>query len=271
MKLLVIGDLQLISPHTAPALMIERRKKFALAWPSFRRLLALAKKERPDLIILLGDLIDWYSDENRDFALELLAEPGIPWVMTPGNHDFEGRRETEDGKDVSSISAREGFAAASKGWSERGVGFRNRIIDDGKNRIILLNSAFSEIEPGTEAWLERHLEEGKNNILFTHVPPDTPETREYILSRDPHKNMQKYVQSFAPHLFQRCLKNRVQSIFCGHLHYPGSLCVHQTNITLLGMGIDLYNEYTARQECASGLLLNLDAPLSCRYLSTEAP
>ena len=48
------------------------------------------RQEAPDLVISVGDLIDWYSDENRDAAIRFLDSLGAPWLLTPGNHDIAG-------------------------------------------------------------------------------------------------------------------------------------------------------------------------------------
>jgi hypothetical protein len=59
---------------------------------SFDALAAAVRAERPDLLAVTGDL--WCSDTRPELAsilmlrdLAFLADLGVPWAFTPGNHD----------------------------------------------------------------------------------------------------------------------------------------------------------------------------------------
>lgn len=59
---------------------------------AFERILEKAKGERPDLLLVTGDLISFPTLKNVEFAVERLDACGVPWLYTAGNHDwhFEG-------------------------------------------------------------------------------------------------------------------------------------------------------------------------------------
>ncbi len=116
MKLIILGDLHLVSPADPHLASHGKRAHFALAR---RHLPALGKaiaRESPDFLISLGDLVDWYSDENRDFALEFLESLRIPWAITPGNHD-------------GSLPDSGAVSTDFRGWEAAGVEIHNRKLD----------------------------------------------------------------------------------------------------------------------------------------------
>lgn len=89
MKIAIIGDIHAIAPNDPHELFHDYRLVFKGAWPSFLALMSNVKAAAPDLVISLGDLMDWYSDENRDFVVEQFNRLHCPWYFTPGNHDLE--------------------------------------------------------------------------------------------------------------------------------------------------------------------------------------
>ena len=198
--------------------MVQARRMYAMPRQSFRELADKINASSPDLIVILGDMVDWYSPENVDYALEMLAELKAPWHAVPGNHDFEGIRPAAEGWDW--VPSWENHVIARPGWKERGVVFRNRTITDGHAVLCLMNSAFSDVPPGTAEWLDRSIRPAGTNLLFTHVPPDTPENRSAILTREPYRDMNKYVQSKASGLYAGHIQHRFSHVFTGHLHVP---------------------------------------------------
>jgi len=89
MRIAILSDLHLVSPSDPFKEVHAERAHFVSAWPSAQRMCAKLREAAPDLVISIGDLVDWYSDENRDFAIGILNELKIPWHVTPGNHDFQ--------------------------------------------------------------------------------------------------------------------------------------------------------------------------------------
>lgn len=240
MKIAVIGDLHIISSDDSHRQMRERRSFFKDAWPSFCEMIVKLRQEAPDLVIFVGDLVDWYSDDNRDFAIQLINKCRCPWIFTPGNHDFS-IPVFNDGKWIKT-SCSKGYPIASKKWEEAGTEVGNRYIDGEGTGIFLINSACSDVPEGTKEWLYKFLPKQKKNIIFTHVPFDTQAMRDYILSVDPTKDMNIYVQSYAPGLFDTHIQQQVDHVFSGHLHFTGVIKTASTKHHLVGMGITPLND-----------------------------
>ena len=199
------------------------------------------QRESPDLILSLGDLVDWYSDENRDFALDFMHSLNIPWCMTPGNHDAE-------------TSGAGGSPGGLNGWVAAGVPVHNRKISLDHLEGFLINSHNSAVPPETAVWLQTELDPSAVNAVFTHVPPDTPETRAAIHAREPHRNLTKYVQSHAPGLFEDALSGNVDAVWSGHLHFQTSAQKGRTHFQILSIAIHAYGKAYPEQ----GMLHILD-------------
>lgn len=225
MKLVVLGDLHLVSPDDGDRQRCEQRGHFAKAWPSFAAMTTRVREESPDLVIALGDLVDWYSPANRDFALSMLEELKVPWLVTPGNHDLSHPARAEG---IGQAMAQE---EARQGWEQAGVPLGNRVVDTGAARLVLMDSATSFLPAGTQAWLEEAVggvDGSAPKLVFTHVPVNIAPTVDYILSVEPQRNLSKYVQQNC--LFDACLRGKVDAVFTGHLHFPGDLEVDGTRL-----------------------------------------
>jgi 3',5'-cyclic AMP phosphodiesterase CpdA len=259
LKVAVIGDVHLIS-DTDPYKSLHRRRDFFRAgWPSFRRLVDRVNGESPDLTILLGDLVDWFSPENVAFGLDLMSELRHPWQMTPGNHDIAAPSGDHTQEDYATTASRDHLAY----WADNDVDLSNRAVDLGDTRLVLLDSALSDIAEGAEAWLDETLKDVSSALLFTHVPIDTPETREYILSVDARRNMKKYVLSGAPDLYTKCLVGRVAHIFTGHLHFSGELSRGETQFHLCNMGISMFDPHREQSAVASAIIIESVGEAHC--------
>ena len=229
MKLLILGDLHLVSPADPHVDQHQTRAHFAQARRHLPALRRAIEAESPDFLISLGDLVDWYSDENRDFALEFLESLDIPWQMTPGNHDV-------------SSPAPELPKPGLGGWEAAGVQTHNRKLDLDGIQACLINSHNSDVPPGTEVWLRENLDPAQRNAVFTHVPPDIPETRAAILDREPQRNLRQYVQSHAPGLFENALSERVDDVWSGHLHFQTSTQKDRTRFHILPLSIHAHGK-----------------------------
>lgn len=230
MNVLILSDLHLVSPDDPNQEWQRRRAHFVEGRRSLPALRKAIARESPDYLICLGDLVDWYSDENRDYALEFLHSLRIPWSMTPGNHDA-----SSPGPDSVSIGL--------QGWTESGVHVDNRMIMLDSLHAFLVNSFDSGVPHGTGDWLRETLTPGVSSAVFTHVPPDTKETRTAILERDPGRNLTKYVQSGAPELFEYALSGRVHGVWCGHLHFPACVMLEGTHIHILPLSVHAHGKH----------------------------
>ncbi len=239
MKLLILGDLHLIAPDDPDPPRRRRRHHFAAAWPSFKAMAHRVRREKPDLVIALGDLVDYYSPANRDFALELLAELDAPWVTTPGNHDlsYPAAKAAATGHCPNGGQAAEPDPniAARRGWAEAGIDLGNRRIDAGDLQLLLMDTAASAVTADTLDWLAAATDPHAPQLLFTHVPVNHPEVVSHILSVDPGRDLNKYVQH--PPIFDSHLRGRIEAVFTGHLHFPGLVHVDGTAMHMLPLSI----------------------------------
>lgn len=251
MKIAVLGDVHLIADNDPYKNLHTRRNFFKSAWPSFQKLLQKVNGESPDLVILLGDLVDWFSPENIAFGLDLLSNLNAPWYITPGNHDLAAPAGGFDQKDYKTEATRD-YAAY---WKQQRVDFTDRVINIEGCQLILLDSALSNLTTGSESWLNEVLNSETPNLLFTHVPIDLPQTREYILSVDPRRSMIKYVLSGAPNLYDYILKNRVSDVFTGHLHFAGDLTSDTTHFHLCTMSITTNDPNRKQNAIASATII----------------
>ena len=202
MKIITIGDIHLISEHD---MRNTNRDFFRNSLGSFQELLKKVKYEAPDLVIFLGDLVDWISDENLSFAIEVIEESNLGnWAMTPGNHDLEAL--DEDGTFLP------GDSKYLEKWEGKGIQLSDRYIETPYAGLFLINTALSKVTSTGQRVISQHGHKDRN-LLFTHVPIDTPQNREFILSVDPNRSMKKYVVSGTPALNDLCLENNISDVF----------------------------------------------------------
>ncbi len=233
MKIAIIGDIHAIAPNDPHDLFHENRLFFKDAWPSFLALMTQIKAASPDLVISVGDLMDWYSDENRDLVVEQFNQLHCPWYFTPGNHDLEFPVYPF----TRWALTRDKCEELTKIWEAAGFNLANQYIEAEDSGLFLINSALSKVADGTKEWLLERLPKNKRNFIFTHVPFANPPIREYILSVSPNRNMTKYVQSANPDFFDTEIQSQVSHVFNGHLHFTGTITTGPTQHHLVGTGI----------------------------------
>lgn len=246
MKMAILGDAHLIADSDPYKHLHTRRAFFKTRWPSFQHLLKKVNTESPDLVIFLGDLVDWFSPQNIAFGLDLLSGLQCPWHMTPGNHDLAAPPDGPDQEAYKTVATRDHISY----WAEQGVDLSNRSFDINGCRSILLDSALSNLADDTEAWLDSLLARSAPGVLFTHVPIDLPIVRDYILSVDSRRSMVKYVLSAVPDLYARYIKNRIAHVFSAHLHFPGELRLDNSRFHLCNMSITM-DDPNRSQSCTA--------------------
>ena len=69
-----------------------RMSRWAAAKEPFEAMLARAKEENPDLLVLVGDILSFPTLANVEYLKSSLDRCGLPWIYVAGNHDwhFEG-------------------------------------------------------------------------------------------------------------------------------------------------------------------------------------
>ena len=115
---------------------------------------------RPDAVLVTGDLTDDGTGENYGAAREMLARLDLPLHVLPGNHDDRGR-------------IRAAFDLPGEG--EEPV---NYSVDVGELRLVLFDSSVPGRNPGSYdadrlGWLDRELaaQPDRPTLLAVHHPP----------------------------------------------------------------------------------------------------
>lgn len=255
MKLAFVADAHLIADDDPYKGLHRTRAFFKRPWRSFAGLLDSLNAESPDMVIFLGDLVDWFSPENVDFALNLVSRLHAPWLMTPGNHDIAAPRVGLE-EETYNLSPSE---TALRYWAQHDCDGRARQFGNGHMDVLLFSTAFQTLPPGTETWIEQSLREDRVNLVATHVPIDLPMIRQWIIASDPHRNLKKYVLSSAPDLYEQCLRGRVDHVFSGHLHLGGRLHHERTAFHHLNMAITTRDPDRQTDYIASATLVETDA------------
>ena len=169
--------------------------------------------EKPDLILLTGDLTDFGRPEEYALVRQLLAPLNMPLFIIPGNHDHRGNLRAAF-KDHRYLPADDEFL--------------HYVIDDYPVRMIGLDTTIPG-KPGGEmcaarlGWLEQQLgnETDKPTLLFMHHPP--------IKTGIQHMDVQNCGNSEA---LGKLLEHHPQvfQILCGHVHRP--IHTHWRGITV---------------------------------------
>lgn len=218
MLLACVGDLHLVSERDPHGELRRSRAFFAAGYPSLRRLLDLLNARRPDLVVFLGDLVDWLSEENVVFALDVLSRLRVPWLAVPGNHDLA----------MPTAGPADRRHAAL--WRRHGVDFADRLLDAGDFGLVLLDNSLSDVTPASAAWLADGLARQPRNLVCQHVPLDIPGIRAHVAAAAPGRDLAKYTCSGSPGLWATHYRGRVQAVCNGHVHLDGTVrsdgCVH---------------------------------------------
>lgn len=267
MRIAVLGDLHIVSPDDPMDEIKQKRIHFTNAWPYFKKMIPLIREEAPDLVISLGDIVDWYSDENRDFALELIEQIKIPWMMTPGNHDFQMYKYDPAVDALTLRSADECYVKASFGWKERFIELGNRYIDAGNMRIFLLNSGISDFDKDICEWIGSNMNKNKECVLFTHSPRYTmsiKKVRDHLYSKDNHERYRPKILTPDNMLFKKCLNRFFKLIYNSHVHFQSEIMVMRTRVFFIGLSTYAYNKHY--DDMGKVMILDIDKTIKERFI-----
>jgi len=170
-----------------------------------------AKKERVELILLTGDILNFPSAASVEYVCDRLKHTGIPWLYIAGNHDwhYEGLEGS--------------LELLRQTWIERSLlplyQGRNPLcyseVIKGLNFVGIDNSTGTVSREQTE-FLRAQLKRNEPVILFSHIP--------YPLDGEgAPPEMAAFVQTL------RSNRRKIIGVFTGHLHrasyaFTGNLC-----------------------------------------------
>lgn len=224
MKIALVGDSHCIALDNPEPEKAQDRHHFRDTQESQRQLRQAIQDEAPDLVVSTGDMVDWCSPANIAYAKDLFDSFGVPWLVTPGNHDFSGadHHERSDARDL---------------WQAQGVALHNRIIDADGLGLVLIDSHDSGVPADTGLWLDQISQQEQALVCVSHVPWKTPALETLILDRQPKRDLKKYVQSKAPEFYEQHVRGRFERCFFGHLHFCDACRLHGTDMQILPLSV----------------------------------
>jgi 3',5'-cyclic AMP phosphodiesterase CpdA len=160
--------------------------------------------QRPDVVLLTGDLVEGGRPEEYALLRELLAPLGMPVHVIPGNHD-----------DRDALRA----AFADHGYLPADGPFLQYALEDYPVRIVALDTVIPREGAGRLcaerlAWLDRTLAAAPSRptALMMHHPP----FRTFI----GHMDAMGLIEGAAAFRDIVARHPQVDRILCGHLHRP---------------------------------------------------
>jgi len=170
---------------------------------SLRRCVAQVNqlRQRPDAVVLTGDLVDFGLPEEYAFLRQLLQPLSMPFYLLPGNHD-----------------EREALRAAfpDHAYLQQGGERIEYVIDDHRLRIVALDSVIPRASSGALApasliWLDRvlQMQPDQPTVVVMHHPPFN--TGIGHMDKIGLENPQALADVVRRH-------PQVERVLCGHLH-----------------------------------------------------
>ena len=224
-KFAVVSDLHIALPHTiwnAP----NRFHLVEVSIPAFEQILERLIAERPDFLLLPGDLVQHGERENHEWMVQRLSELPFPSYVVPGNHDVVSLHGSLDcDQDKGRIALTE-FPKLyhAHGYSDPQQLYYQREILPNVHLIGLNSNAFDAngeqigvglIDAEQMAWLDEQLAALSGKLVMVMVHHNV---LEHLPQQSQTKLGQRYMISNAPALVERLQKAHVPVAFTGHLH-----------------------------------------------------
>ena len=162
------------------------------------QLIDYANHEDPDLVLLTGDIIDYYSPSNYNFLIQSVKNIHAPYLFSCGNHEYPPENFLElcnDSLEFNMIEFND-FLVVS--------------IDNSKRKITAAQlKAFESI-----------LERGKPIIIAMHIPMMTTFNFDEFSKFDDYYTMKYSDLDVTTNQFIQTVTSceQVKAIFCGHIH-----------------------------------------------------
>lgn len=222
----VVSDLHIALPHTiwdAP----NRFHLVEVSIPAFEQILTQLVADRPDFLLLPGDLVQHGERENHEWMVNRLSQLPFPTYVVLGNHDVvseQGTLPDDDADKVRIALADFPQLYQAHGYSDgKQLYYRQEILPN--VHLIGLNSnAFDEngeqigvglIDDEQMRWLEAQLEALSGQFVMVMVHHNV---LEHLPNQSQTKLGQRYMVSNAPALVERLQRAGVPVAFTGHLH-----------------------------------------------------
>lgn len=168
-RLCVLGDSHLALHDARDDAYADNYKRMAKGPgdpQKFSETLSQAKKDKADLVMLLGDIISFPAHKNVEFVRSELDRSGVDWMYVAGNHDwhFEGVPGTDIEQRRKWLPERLG-PLYPPGTNPLGY---SRVVKG--IRIVAIDDTVYHILPEQLAFWESEIAKGDPTILMTHIP-----------------------------------------------------------------------------------------------------
>lgn len=155
-------------------------------------------KEEPNVAILSGDIIDYYSKSNYALLTSEVNRIKVPYIFSIGNHETPGESYKE--------------------LTKSEIGFSK--IDLGEFKIVSIDNSTKSVNKDTLSCFKKELEERKPVIVAMHIPISTRYNKEEMKKYDPYFVIDEDDTDEITKEFINLLINNeyIKAILCGHTH-----------------------------------------------------
>ncbi len=127
--------------------------------------LSEAEQEQVDAVLLGGDIIDFPSDANINYLDEHLSNIDVPYLYTPGNHDWTYPWE------YMTEHAEENYLSLLKPYMQSNSSIQQMEFEE--FIIVSIDNSTNQIAPEALEEYKTILQKGKPVIVMLHVPLST--------------------------------------------------------------------------------------------------
>lgn len=235
-KFAVVSDLHIALPQT----IWHHPQRFHLvevSIPAFEQILQDLIADRPDFLLLPGDLVQHGERENHQWLAQRLAQLPFPTYVVPGNHDVvrqwgsaaggtpQLEKELDKKPDRDQISLADfpqiyqqfGYADGHQLYYQQEIlpgvhliGLNSNAFDGSGDQL-----GFGLIDNQQLAWLDAQLLDLADKFVMVMVHHNT---LEHLPDQATSELGQRYMIQNAPALVARLQKAKVPVVFTGHLH-----------------------------------------------------
>ena len=224
-KFAIVSDLHIALPHTiwnAP----YRFHLVEVSIPAFEQILDQLVADRPDFLLLPGDLVQHGERENHEWLANRLAQLPFPVYVVPGNHDVitkEGSLAGDKTKDRIALADFPEIYQQFGYTNPKQLYYHQEVLPD--VHLIGLNSnAFDDsgeqtgtgfIDEEQFSWLDAQLKVLANKFVMVMVHHNV---LEHLPNQAKSKLGQRYMIRNARKLVSKLQVANVPLAFTGHLH-----------------------------------------------------
>ena len=141
----------------------ERMKAFVneegiLSSTQFTEWIAYANRLKPEGVLMCGDMIDYYSQENVEFLADNLQKLKVPYLYVLGNHEMYSPWNETIAEDAEIYHLFRENNTAFQAW------------EFPEFTICAVDNQSYQVAPEALAAMQKEIEKGKPIILLAHVP-----------------------------------------------------------------------------------------------------